>query len=67
MITVALLALGYAGSVIGFLAWAKVSAPEGREDEDHGFVYMPAASARPVVKAASAPRPLLADGLGLAR
>jgi hypothetical protein len=67
MITVSLLALGYAASVIGFMAWAKASAPEGHEDEEHGFVFAPVSAPRPVVTPAAAPRPLLADGLGLAR
>lgn len=68
MITVTLLALAYVVSVLVFMAWAKAHSPEGREEYELGFIYSPAAS-EPVksAEATAVPRPVLADGLGLAR
>lgn len=68
MITVALLALAYVVSVLFFVAWAKAHAPDGHEDLAVGFTFAPV-NAREVVEAkpSPAPRPVLTEGLGLAR
>jgi hypothetical protein len=68
MITVTLLALAYVIAVTVFMAWAKAHAPEGREEYELGFIYSPATSesVKPV-KAPVARRPVLTEGLTLAR
>lgn len=68
MITVTLLASAYVISVVVFMAWAKAHAPEGREEYELGFIYSPVATeAVKPVKAPMARRPVLTEGLTLAR
>lgn len=68
MITVALLALAYVVSLLFFVSWAKAHAPDGQEDLVTGFTFAPV-NPRDVVEAkpSPAPRPVLTEGLGLAR
>ena len=67
MITVLLIVLAYVASMTVFLAWAKAHAPEGHEDDVNGFVFAPVTGVAEKPVAPATPRPLLTEGLGLAR